>query len=329
LTISSPTNGKYFGPATSPAPRPRPSRLRPNRRQRRHQRHAKNLSVAIGTGSPDPLTGYVAVTAVNTDACVNIACTSSMPFNLTPRYATPPQLDRQVGHQHHLRDKPAEHRDRVAVADSLPFSDPLKHLLASTSTNTFKDQDAVAAGAQSTVAACTDTAGMVTLFGGAAGGTLTVLAGTVATVAATGTDNCRSGFLFVAKFPGVRSPRAKKTPTGRCRWPLSCVRHSDRHDRYNQSNEVDIGSTRPREHRTVASSDLCGKVYQSTTNQTATVRLQSSTPTVSLSVMSTGGTTSFTPTWVNGFATFTAVTFPLGSTRSRRSGPTSQVMPAP
>ena len=58
-------------------------------------------------------------------------------------------------------------------ADTAPFGDPTKHLLAASSTNALKDQDAVTPGAQRTVVACSDKAGMATLFGGAMGGTLT------------------------------------------------------------------------------------------------------------------------------------------------------------
>ena len=43
----------------------------------------KNLSVAVGTGSPDPTNGYAAVTATGTDTCVNVTCTSSTPIDLT------------------------------------------------------------------------------------------------------------------------------------------------------------------------------------------------------------------------------------------------------
>ncbi len=100
------------------------------------------------------------------------------------------------------------------TSDSTPFGDPTKHLLASSSTNTLKDQDGVTPGAQWTVIACADKAGMATLFGGAMGGTLTSLAGPVATVAAVPADQCPNGYAQAAHFTSATLPDSQEDTDG-------------------------------------------------------------------------------------------------------------------
>ncbi len=87
LTISSPPNNKFFGPddlmngafqVCAQTPDKDATALPATLGAA-----VKNLSVAVGTGSPDSTNGYVAVTATNTDTCVNVACTSSTPVDLT------------------------------------------------------------------------------------------------------------------------------------------------------------------------------------------------------------------------------------------------------
>jgi hypothetical protein len=80
-----------------------------------------------------------------------------------------------------------------------------------------RDLDANTPGAQADVVACTDRIGAATLETGLKGGTLTLLAGPITTVAASATDNCPSGLGFVARFPGVTLPRAPRTRTARWR----------------------------------------------------------------------------------------------------------------
>ena len=312
LTVTSPMSNKYFGPGDLSANKTFAVCAQTSDKDATSDT-AKNLSVAIGTGSPDPITGYVAVTAQNTDACVNIACTSSMPFDLTAtlRDGAGNTTVKTINNITCATNLPSIEIVSPA-ADSAPFNDPTKHLLASTSNNAFKDQNAATNGAQWTVVACSDTAGMVTLFGGAMGGNLTVIAGPVATVAAVGGDNCRSGFSQAAHFTGVTLPESQEDTDGslltatELRADITTTTTA-----MNSSTLVDIwvDSSAPNIAPSIPA-DLCGKVYQSTTDQMTSVRLLSTTPNVSMTV--TGSTTmTCTPTWVSGFATFASVTFPF------------------
>ncbi|HEY4186783.1 MAG TPA: FG-GAP-like repeat-containing protein [Polyangia bacterium] len=323
LTVSSPVAGQFIGPAdlvagafkvcaqtTATDAVALPSTL---------GAAALNLSVAVGTASPDTDTGFVAVTAVATDACVNVLCPSNSPVDLTVT----------------LKDGAGNSTTKVVsnvscattlpgvliispTGDATPFADPTKHLLAANSTNTLKDQDAVTAGAQFTVVACSDTAGSATLKVGAAGGTLTALGTAVTTVAAVTADNCPTGHTQVAKFTNVTLPESalKTDGTLSAATGLEVDVQVPVTSAIGASPEVDlwVASVSP----TVADSatPICNTSSQSTTAVTKDVTLLASTASVVLTATPASGTamTYMAPTFVAGSVTFTGVSFPLGAT---------------
>ena len=321
LTISAPPNNKFFGPndlvnGAFQVCAQTPDKDATALPATLGAMAVKNLSVAVGTGSPDSTNGYVAVTATNTDTCVNVACTSSTPVDLTvtlkdaagnPTTKTITQISCATSLPGVQIVSPA--------ADTAPFNDPTKHLLASSSTNTLKDQDAVTPGAQRTVVACADKAGMATLFGGAMGGTLTTLAGPVATAAAVPADNCPNGYSQAAHFPSANLPDSQEDTDGSLLvatelrvdvvTATSATGSSPLVDLWVDSSAPNIQQSIP--------NPLCGLVHQSTTDWTTAIRLLATTPTVTLTVTSAGGSVDYPPTtWLNGFANFNAVTLPLG-----------------
>jgi len=281
---------------------------------------AKNLSVAIGTSSPDPDTGFVAVTAAATDACVSVTCPSNSPVDLTVT----------------LKDGAGNATVKTITGiscattlpgvlitaptgDAAPFSDPTKHLLAANSTNTLKDQDAVTAGAQFTVVACSDTAGMATLKVGGMGGTLSPLGAAVATVAAAAGDNCPTGHTQVAKFTSVTLPDSALNADGTLK--AATALEVDVQDpvtlAIGPSPEVDLWVASIAPTVTVSTTaPICNTTVQSTTAVTKDVTFNSSIDTVVLTATPVSGTaaTYSSPTFAAGAVTFTGVSFGLGET---------------
>ena len=220
LTISSPANGHFFAPGELNNGAFQVCAQTPDKdatvMMDAQGNIAKNLSVAIGTSAPDMTNGYASVTATGTDTCISVACTSATPIDLTvtlkdragnPTVKTVSQVSCATALPGVQIVSP--HSDTTAN-DPTPYNDPTQHLLASTSGNTLKDQDGVKAGAQWTVVACADKAGMATLFGGTMGATLSAIAGPVATAAAVSADGCPNGYPNVVKFLGATLPDSQE-----------------------------------------------------------------------------------------------------------------------
>ena len=165
LTISSPANNKFFGPTelmngAFQVCAQTPDKDATGLPATLGAMAVKNLSVAVGSSSPDSTNGYVAVTATNTDTCVNVTCTSSTPVDLTVKLSDAAgNVTTKVISQISCATALPGVQIVSPGADTAPFGDPTKHLLAASSTNTLKDQDAVTPGAQRTVIACADKAG--------------------------------------------------------------------------------------------------------------------------------------------------------------------------
>jgi hypothetical protein len=317
LTISSPANGKFFGPTelTNGAFQvcaKTSDKDATNLPAALGDAAVKNLSVAVGTGSPSS----IAVTATDTDTCVSVPCTSSTPIDLTValRDAAGNPTTKTITQVSCATTLPGVQIVSPA-GDATPFNDPTKHLLASSSTRTFKDQDATKGGAQWTVVACADKAGSATLFGGAMGGALTVIAGPVNTGAAAAGDNCPNGYSQVAKFPGASLPDSQENTDGSLSIPTEFrvdVITATSATGSSPPIEIWVDSSAPNIQPSIPS-DLCGIVYQSLTANTTAIRLLSTTPTVTMTVTTPTGPTDYPPTsWLNGFASFSSVTFPLG-----------------
>lgn len=319
LTVSSPMDGQFFGPAdltngafkvcaqtTSADAVNLPATLGAG---------ALNLSVAVGTASPDPMMGSVAVTAVATDACVSVACPSTAPVNLTVTLhdGAGNATSKTISQISCATSVPGV-QILSPPGDAAPFADPTKHLLAATSTNTLKDQDATKTGAQFTVVACSDRAGMATLKGGQMGGTFAVIAGPVATVPAVAADNCTGG--NVATFTAATIPESALNADGSLLSATALeVDVTDTGSAVGKSPQVDlwVASTAP----TVADSattPICNTVIQSTTDVTQSVALAASTSAVTLTVTpaSSPAATYMTPAFASGVATFGGVVLKRG-----------------
>jgi len=321
LTISSPANGTYFGP----------NDLKNNSFQVCAQTPDKdatalpaalgaavnNLSVAVGTGSPDPTNGYAAVTATATDTCLNVACTSSTPVDLTVtlKDAAGNATVKTISQISCATTLPGV-QIVSPTSDSMPFGDPTKHLLAASSTNTLRDQDPVTPGAQWTVVACSNTSGKATLMAGAMGGSLLAVAGPVNTAAATPADGCATGFPNAARFVGATIPDSQEQGDGALgaatelrvdvTASTSAVGMSSLVDLWVDSVVPGIQQYSP--------NPLCGLIHQSVTNWQTPVQLISTSPMVTLSVASPGGSMDYPVTnWANSFANFGTVTFFVGA----------------
>ena len=281
---------------------------------------ANNLSVAVGTSSPDPDTGFVPVTAVGTDACVAVTCPSNSPVNLTVtlKDATDNTTGKTSTGIPCTTILPGVRIPSPSGA-AAPFSDPTKHLLAANSTNTLKDQDPATAGAQFTVVACSDTAGMATLKVGSMGGTLAPLGAAVATVAAVAGDNCPAGHTQVAKFTSVTLPDSSLNADGTLKEATAL--EFDVHDPVSlaigPSPEVDLWVASIAPTVTLSTTaPICNTTVQSTTAVTKDVTFNASIASVVLTATPVSGTAMMysTPTFAAGAVTFAGVSFGLGET---------------
>ena len=320
LTISSPPNNKFFGPADLTNGAFQVCAQTPDKDATALPATlgaaAKNLSVAVGTSSPDSTNGFVAVTATNTDTCVNVACTSSTPVDLTVTLndAAGNATTKTISQISCATALPGV-QIVSPTSDSTPFGDPTKHLLASSSLNALKDQDGVTPGAQWTVIACADKAGMATLFGGSMGGTLTSLAGPVPTMAAVPADQCPNGYSQAAHFTSASLPDSQEDTDGTLLSATELrVDVTTATSATGSSPLVDlwIDSSAPNVQQSIPN-PLCGLVHQGMTAWSTALRLLATTPTVTLTVTHGGSSIDYPPTtWMNGFANFAAVGFPLG-----------------
>jgi hypothetical protein len=315
LTVSSPMDGKFFGPTELTNGSFQVCARTADKDATSDT--AKNLSVAVGTGSPDPNSGYAVVPAVNTDACVSVACTSATPVDLkvTLKDSAGNPTTKTISQISCATSLPGV-QIVSPPSDASPFSDPTKRLLASTSGNTLKDQDGARAGAQWNVVACSDKAGNATLLGGPMGGTLASLGAAVATVAAVAADNCPVGYANVAKFNGATLPESLENADGTLATatelrvdvvtPSVAQGSSPRVDLWVDSTAPNVQQYSP--------SPLCGLVHQSPVTWTTPVQLISTSPTVMMTVTSAGGARPYPlVSWANSFANFGNVTFFLGA----------------
>ncbi len=329
LTISSPANNKFFGPANLTNGAFQVCAQTPDKDATALPAAlgaaVKNLSVAVGTGSPDSTNGYVAVTATNTDTCVNVACTSSTPVDLTVtlKDAAGNATTKTISQISCATSLPGVQIVSPG-SDATPFGDPTKHLLASSSGNTLKDQDAVKAGAQWTVVACADKAGTATLYGGPMGTTFNAIAGPVTTVAAVSADGCPNGYPNVAKFVGATLPESLENADETLANPTELrVDVTTPTSATGSSPVVDlwIDSVAP-SIQPYLPNPLCGLIHQSATDWTTTVQLLSTTAAVTLIVNSnSGGSVSYpTANRMSTFNTFPNVLFVQGLNQVTATG---------
>ncbi|MEA2696988.1 MAG: hypothetical protein QOI66_1259, partial [Myxococcales bacterium] len=315
LTVSKPKNGDFFGPADLTAGK---FKVCGNT--------TATDAVAIPPGQGTLATNFcitgtnncVAVTAVGTDACVDLTCPGGAPFDISVNLndAAGNIVTKTVTGVSCASTLPSV-RIVAPVSDAPAFSDKTKRLLsaAAAGAGQLKDLDGTAAGAQANVTACSDRTGMAQLLVGHAGdATLSALGSAVATVAA-GVGECPAGFGFIAKFNGVTLPESTENASGTLTAATELrVDLTDVSTAKGSSAVTDIWVD------TVAPvvslktpANLCGSFQQTAATFTSDVVLNSDTATVTLTVTNGASTdTRSNPTFAAGVATFTAVNFDQG-----------------
>jgi hypothetical protein len=337
LTVSKPKNGDFFGPADLTAGK---FKVCGNTTAT----DAVNIPPGQGTLATNfCITGTnncVAVTAVGTDACLDLACPGGAPFDISVNLndAAGNIVTKTVTGVSCASTLPSV-RIVAPVSDAPTFSDKTKRLLsaAAAGAGQLKDLDANAAGAQANVSACSDRAGMAQLLVGHAGdATLSALGSAVATVAA-GVGECPAGFGFIAKFNGVTLPESTENASGALTAATELrVDLTDVSTAKGSSAVADIWVD------TVAPvvslktpANLCGSFQQSAATFMSDVALNSDTATVTLTVTNGASTdTRSNPTVAAGVATFTAVNFDQGqnsvaAVATDAAGNTTTLAPAP
>ena len=322
LTISSPPDGKFFAPGDLTNGAFQVCARTADKDATSDT--AKNLSVAVGTGSPDPNSGYAAITATDTDTCVSVACTSSTPVNLTVtlKDAAGNSTVKTLSNISCATSLPGV-QIVSPVGDTSPFNDISKHLLASTSGNTLRDQDATKLGAQWTVVACADKAGKGTLYAGAMGTTLAAAAGPIDSVPAGAGDNCPAGYSNVVRFVAATLPDSQENADETLALPTELrVDVTTPTSATGMSSVVDlwVDSSAPN-IQPYLPNPLCGLIHQSATDWTTIVQLVSTTAAVTLVVNSPNGSISYpTATRMSLFNTFPSVAFALGVNQVTATG---------
>jgi FG-GAP repeat len=295
-----------------------------------------NLCAAIGTASP--VCGSVAMAGAGGTGCVSLDCPGGAPFNLTVtlKDAAGNPTTKTVQAVTCASTLPSVQIVSPA-GDATPFSDVAKHLLAASSTQAFKDSDAVASGAQTTVVACTNRAGVARLFEGAEGSTLVQVGAEQMVVAAQASDNCPNGLGFVARWTKATLTDSRMAQDGTLTTPTELqVRLTDVSTAIGSSPSVKlwVDSGAPNVSP-LSPANLCGSIFQSMTDLTRDVSFASSTRLLSMVVDGPGGQATFSPTtFGTGSAVFGNVIFKIGSstvsvTATEPSGNSSGLITSP
>jgi hypothetical protein len=192
-------------------------------------------------------------------------------------------------------------------SDAPTFTDPTKHLLASTAPQAFRD-NAAASGAQTDIVACASRSGTIELFVGHKGdATLTSLAGPKSTRMAGAADGCPAGFPVAVTFAGVTLPESTENTDTSLLTPTELrVDLVDQSSAMNSSPVVDlwVDSIAPMLQIT-APPDFCNSVHHSSDVYLSSETVVSTAPNVSLTLRNDTSTQNFDST------TFTTLTFPF------------------
>ena len=168
---------------------------------------SSNFCAAIGAAST-----CAPATAGQSGGCVTVTCPGGPPFDVavTLRDGAGNPTTTVVQGISCSSQAPAV---QIVSPVTGTNGDVSKHLLAASSSQAVRDQDAVALGAQYTVVACSDTqSGEAELFAGLAGGTLASL-GKQTVIDAVGGDACPSGYPYAAHF-AVTLPESDENASG-------------------------------------------------------------------------------------------------------------------
>jgi len=274
-----------------------------------------NLCAAIGTSSP--VCGAVAMAGAGGNGCVSLDCPGGAPFNLTVtlKDAAGNPTSKTVQAVTCASTLPSVQIVSPA-GDATPFSDVSKHLLAASAAQAFKDADAAKSGAQTTIVACTNRAGVARLFEGAEGSTLTQVGADQTVANAQASDNCPNGLAFVARWPNASLTDSRMAQDGTLTTPTELqVRLTDVSTAVGSSPAVKlwVDSGAPNVSP-LSPADLCGSIFQSMTDLTRDVSFASNTRQLSMVVDGPGGQATFSPTsFSTGSAVFGNVIFKIGS----------------
>jgi FG-GAP-like repeat len=275
-----------------------------------------NLCVTLGSSATPTCT---AVQAINTSTCISFACPGSAPFSLTVNLADA------------AGNPTSQTITGVSCASSLPsvqivapasdapnFTNQADHILAANAPVGVPDESASAPGAQADVVACTDTAGTATLFVGHKGdANLGQLGSAIATATAAPTDNCPSGFGFVARFAGATLPESAENADGTLsaatEMKVSVTSAANSADTGTSgADDVWVDSIAP-SLTFLSPGGLCGSFTQSSTTVTEDVAYTADDKLVVADLTNNGVTTTYdTPAYVGGVATFGGVAFAEG-----------------
>jgi hypothetical protein len=297
-----------------------------------------NLCVSMGT-SPTCI-GTVAVAAVNTNACVSVACPGSAPFDLTLTLtdAAGNPTSKTVSGVTCTSSLPSV-QIVSPVSDAPAFDVPARHILSATAPVGVRDTVPATPGAQANVVACVDRAGTGTLNAGPAGGALNPALTGVTAVAAVPADNCPSGLGFALHFADVTLPESTESAVGALTTATRLSVHfvdAANAAATNDSTPVDlwVDSTPPT--LTLASPvGLCGSFTQAAATATQVVIFSTDVTNVDVEVTNNATTDTYnTPSVVGGMATFSAVVFRQGQNDLRATaidpaGNTTAFVPDP
>jgi hypothetical protein len=190
-------------------------------------------------------------------------------------------------------------------SDAPTYTDPSKHLLASTAPQAFRD-NAAAAGAQTDVVACSNRAGTMALFVGRKGdATLAVIGAPKVTRMAVAGDRCPAGFLFAVTYAGVTLPESLEAADMSLLTPTELrVDLVDQSSAKNSSPVVDlwVDSIAP-DLLITAPIDICNSYHQSNDVYISSETVTSTARHVDLTLTNASSTQNFSSD------TFTAMTF--------------------
>jgi hypothetical protein len=255
--------------------------------------------------------------AVGVDTCVNVPCPGDAPFSITVTLADGagnPTSSVLTG----ITCSASTPSVQIVtpVSDAPTFTDPSRHLLASTAPQPFRDQNAALPGAQTDVVACASRGGNAALFAGHTGdATLVQVGATVATTAAAPADGCPAGLGFVARFTGVTLPESVETATGALSTATELrVDVTDISSSKGSSAPLDlwVDSKAPTISLT-SPANFCGSFHQAFATYNTDLTFTTDTPGVTATITNNGMTDTLTsPTFAAGMATFSGVVFDIG-----------------
>jgi hypothetical protein len=270
----------------------------------------KNFCVALGTATPVcvPVTG-------NTSGapCATLTCKDRVPFDLKVTLGDLAGNSAQTTVQ---AVSCTSELPGVAIINPVDGtgSDKTTHILAATATSGRKDEDGTKAGAQFTVAACTDVpAAPMTLLGAVKGQAPQSLA-TTTSVAAVASDSCPVGKSYVGKFAGATLPESDETTLGVLQNPTELTVTVSDQGTTGTSPAVDVwvDSVTPSINQFIPN-PLCGLLIQSTTAVSKPITLLTSSVPVLVTVTNNGTPANYTAAVADlGQAPLASVAFGVG-----------------